>query len=405
MPVSLPVWPRFAVSYVPLSSSHPVTSYILHQTDLRLSHSSAFMPKKAQARLNPLPLPTEMLDLIFSILLDTDRKGLAKCCLVSQSMNHIAASILYRRIRVSPIAHLDSRADHATDRFTATGKQKTNTRKKKLLKCAEIVTIDYHHASWCGNKTFKYPKLDTLVLRMNVNGLGPVLHAHDILEKQCTLVKCLEPRKVVFYESCFTNISGDMLGVPFKLLSSVEAITFVCTLTGVKPTMSWGGYPNDMSRLKKLVWIFHTPNPSTRWVPGAVSVLGRTRSHLSQDIMVLTGTIRNLPDIPILIVNAGSLDHVYVGENLWDETRGQEKFASVLKQNIIRGGYRRGVRPDPSGKWVTDQDPVNIQKELDEEAMSSKIFERITFLSMKDYLMNHNWVGELRNDEARAWLQ
>ncbi|WVW78473.1 hypothetical protein I302_100427 [Kwoniella bestiolae CBS 10118] len=361
-------------------------------------------PKKVASSSTPkLPLPTEILSLVFTYLLHDDRSSLAQCCRVSHAMFSIAAPILYQHVYVSSIPAIDSRSDHPPDRFTATGKEKTSTRKKKLLKNAQVVTIDFHHATWCGNKSFKYPKLDTLVLRLCINGLGPVLHAFDILEKQCSLAKCLEPRKLVLENACFPNTSSDMLGVPFKLFEKAEQITFIATLTTIQPGGGAGGFPKDQSKLKKVVWIFLTPNPATKWTPGTQGVMGRNNRSVDFDMMTFAHVVRSFDDVPFYIVNAGGIDHNYVGLKEWNETLVQEKFASTLKTMIIQGGFRRPYylgQSEPN----QDQEQEDIRKEQEEEQVSMKIWENVKMLTMKEYLQNHNWTGEFECEEAKLWL-
>ncbi|OCF76914.1 hypothetical protein I204_02623 [Kwoniella mangroviensis CBS 8886] len=341
-------------------------------------------PRKPTTSAPPLPLPIEIFSLVFTYLLDTDGSSLARCCRVSHSFFDVAAPVLYQRVIVSPDPARDSRRDFAPDRITANGKEKTSTRKKKLLKNAQVVTIDFHHATWCGNKSFKYPKLHTLVLN---------------------LAKCLDPKKLVLVNACFTNISGDMLGVPFKLLKDAEQLTFIATLTPIHPSMMSGGFPRDQSKLKKVVWIFHAPTPARRWSPGNQDILGeRERSRLDGDMDIFVSVIRSFPDIPIYIVNAGYLDHRYAGVKEWREDAVQDKFAETLKQKIIMEGFRRGRHWGADGKIEANEDPEEIRKEKEAEKLSLKKFNTIKLLTMKGYLENHDWTGEFDCKEAKLWL-
>ncbi|WWC86914.1 uncharacterized protein L201_001793 [Kwoniella dendrophila CBS 6074] len=352
-------------------------------------------PRKASSsQSNSLPLPVDILSLVFSILQATDRHSLTTCCRVSHSFFDIAGPILYRHISVSPNNLLDSRKGFSPDKFTSNGKEKSNTRKKKLLKTAEVVIMDDHHASWCGNKSFKYPKLDTLVLFLCVNGLGPVLHSNDILEKQCSLVKCLNPRKLVLQNCTLNNIQGEMLGIPYKIFQTVEQITYITGLSQVKPNSSWGGLPKE-NKLKKIVWIFDPSLPTMRWKPGEIGIFGRENRDSTLDFMALmplSGFLRNLNDLnpipPVYIVNSGWLDHKY-----------------QLKEGIIQQGYRRGMHLNQNTKqWEQDTDPEDIQKEQADEQKSLQIFNSITFLTMKEYLNNHDWKGEINSAIAKLWL-
>ncbi|WVQ69234.1 uncharacterized protein L199_007451 [Kwoniella botswanensis] len=353
-------------------------------------------PHKSTTSAPPLPLPTEILSLVFAYLLDTDRKSLARCCRVSHSIFSIAAPILYRRISISNVLRRDSRVDHSTDRYTAAGKEKTNTRKKKLLRNAEVVTFDDHHATWCGNKTFKYPKLKILVLNLALVGLGSVLHSNDILEKQCSLVKCLEPKKLVLNNMSLINIQTfDMFGVPHKLFGFIEEITLIAPLLPVKPRTIYGGFAT-MPKLKKLVWIFRTVSPGPRWVPGIHDLLGeRQMSKLDRDLQALASFMKGIPvDVPTFIVNSGSMHHRYVGEDTWNERRIQDNFANKLKQAMIAEKLDDwGHRNEANQLGIEERRNIAIGKA-----------DSIKILTMKEYLENHDWTGEFDYREAKLWL-
>ncbi|WVQ98029.1 hypothetical protein IAU59_005151 [Kwoniella sp. CBS 9459] len=327
-----------------------------------------------------LPFPREVLNVVFSVLFDIDRASLPACCLVSRAFFDIAAPVLYRQICVTPSCRRDSRADYAPDKYTDTGRERTTTRKKKLLKAAEIVTFEAHHATWCGNKSFKYPKLKTLVLDMDQNGLGSVLHSGDILEKQCSYVRGQAPKKLVLKRVHLCRISSDMLGVPEKLFDTIEELTFICSITDIKPGSMAGGF-GPMKNLKKVVWIFDTPSPQTRWTLGTQGVFGRERDiDLRVDLFSFTHLISYLPDVPFIVVNAGSIDHQYFRIETWNELEVQDKFINMVKSGSLFGS-----------------------SEIEKEKYADK-FGKIKFLTMREYVGQYDWTGELEPKQVRSFL-
>ncbi|OCF32634.1 hypothetical protein I316_05814 [Kwoniella heveanensis BCC8398] len=347
------------------------------KSDTKQSARSSSQPQTA----NQSSFPREVLNQIFSALFEVDRASLTACCLASRPFFEIAAPIMYRHVVVSPSFVRDSRIDLAPDRYTDTGREKNTTRKKKLLKAAEIVTIDHHHATWCGNKSFKYPKLKTLVLNMTQNGLGSVLHADDILEKQCSYAKGQAPKKLVLKRIHLCRVSSDMLGVPEKLFDTIEELTFICPITDIKPGSMAGDF-GPMQKTKKLVWIFDTPDPRTRWTLGTRTMFGRESPGLEpMDLFSFTYLIKNLPDVPFYIVNAGSIDHKYFNLEKWNERDVRDKFIDMVKDGPLFGCDGENDRAEYTKKLA-----------------------RINFLTMREYIENHDWSGELEPKQVKAFL-
>nr|XP_019008503.1 uncharacterized protein I206_07062 [Kwoniella pini CBS 10737]OCF47284.1 hypothetical protein I206_07062 [Kwoniella pini CBS 10737] len=345
----------------------------------------------------PLPLPLELISLILTHLYEVDRASLATACQVSKAMFQVAAPILYRQIHVSPLIWRDSRNDHSPDRFTPTGKEKTNTRKKKILKNAEIVIIDSHHATWCGNKSFKYPNLKTLVLNLTVNGFGPVLHGNDILEKQCSLVKCLQPKKLVLFGMTLTSITTyEMFGVPPKIFENIEQLTLVAPMEPIKPRSIWGGF-SDMPKLKKLVWIFHTAHPALKWSSGSQALLGEGGAPKKTDLNALGHFLREVSDIPTYVVNSGSLHPNYVGKVAGSKVEIKGNVVDYL-ENLMSEGE---IGPWFSSGW---KEGISDTEKQEKKEKFRKRFDNIRFISMKEYLENHDWTGEILPDEAKLWI-
>ncbi|WVF69837.1 hypothetical protein IAT40_004616 [Kwoniella sp. CBS 6097] len=333
-----------------------------------------------QSNADCLPLPREILSKVFSLLLHFDRTTLTACCLTSRAFFDVAAPVLYRHVYVSSIERFDSRLDRAPNRYTDTGKEKQTTRKKKLLRQAEMVTIEFHHPNWCKDKAFKYPDLKTLVLDMAQCHLGLVLHPIDAPEKLCPCVKGLQPKKLILQWAHLCNISADILGVPEKLFDNIEELTFVCPITEIMPTMCFGGF-GPMKKLKRLTWIFSTPNPATRWTLGTQGIFGNMPTQPFMGLSCLSGTIVSLPDVPILIVNAGSIDHKWLGLKKWNEKRVEEKVIEIARSSSCFGAHRD-----------------------DEEENYEEKFDRAQFISMREYIEKYDWTGELEPEQVKAFL-
>ncbi|KAK4685651.1 hypothetical protein P7C73_g4501, partial [Tremellales sp. Uapishka_1] len=342
------------------------------------------MPRQSALAIDPaLPFPTEVLSLISN---SANRSSLAACCTVTRAIHDIAAPILYRFIVISSVRRRDSRFDADPKAFSSSGRVNPHTRKRRLLLHAEEVTVELHHEDDCP-KPLKFPKLHTLRLELGLAGYGPTLHYGGISEKQCVSVKALKPKRLVLRGASICNIQQYPAGFGKTLYTDLEELVFVCPNTTVRPNSCSSSF-HGVEKLKGVVWIFLTRDPKEIWRFGTETVLGRHASHGFMTELASFGSVLcDLPLIPIIIVNGSAVEQGKVFQSTSDA---EKQFATTVYSSL-QWGFERDDRSPPSK-------PSDLTKRIDEK------FALIKFLSMEQYISDHQWQGVLEEQEIQGWI-
>ncbi|OCF76882.1 hypothetical protein I204_02590 [Kwoniella mangroviensis CBS 8886] len=367
------------------------------------------------------PFPLAVLRRIFTHLLYIHRSALAICCRVSRSFSQIASPILYSRIGISSIPQRDSRADHSLDRLTVNGREKTTTRKKKLLKCARYITVDAHDSSTlCGigrNKKLSFPELEVLTLCLTIDSTGPILHNDPIVhppkrkQQECSLLKRITtaPKKLVLDGANMTSITAFPLGFPKNIYDNLEEITFICPPIVYLPDPSVVGFP-DWSELplKKVNWMFFTKDKDHYWTLGQHHLDPTKQRYgsgrFTDEYWSFGKFLLSFPtNIEINVINSGSIHPCTIGSVYLDQQYNQNLFANKVRQGMLAEVQSRARRHGPvqNGNY-TEQD-LKITLDID-MAKAQERWSAIRWVGMIEYLRNNDWEGELEPDEFKVWL-
>ncbi|WWC86945.1 uncharacterized protein L201_001826 [Kwoniella dendrophila CBS 6074] len=307
-----------------------------------------------------LPLPVEILLVIFGKYLGNDRNTLTICCRTSRSLFNVVSPILYRRIGISPYQKRDSRLDLSLEKlsnFSSSSmmtptRNKSNinskSRKSKLLKFATHLRIDAHDPLTMLNhsKIYDFPNLKVLTLCLTINNQGPTLHTQTFStfnlqatnqrksdNKQCSLLNNILIKanhgngieKLIIDGSNMTNIIGYPQGFPSRIYDTIRELTFICPSINYLPEPLFGGFPDfNNSPLKKVNWIFYTENKSCSWKLG--------RIPLNVDI---TDNDFVQPNIPQYQYNRDLGKFI---DELWSFSNFILQFPATIQINIVNSG-------------------------------------------------------------------
>ncbi|OCF37352.1 hypothetical protein I316_00473 [Kwoniella heveanensis BCC8398] len=492
-----------------------------------------------------------ILERIFSVVLNTDRKALTTCVRVSKHFHAVATPLLYSRVRLGAIPPTDSRRD-ATDadadenlsRISAKRYNPvTSERKKRLLEYARIVRVDAHYLNFCRTETgteadtdivgrkpqssasgsnshggsvsivnkqtirevssatsktssshsgqgtitsnihsLRFPNIKTLVIHPLVKTIpeegGPSLHAehqHDWPRpkdpKTCSvigdLVNALDQTQLKGHQTkiVLNTIVPNRFdlfppGLPKDTYDNIDQLTLVAPVINFRFGSTSPDNLPSLPKLKKLVFIFKTPDPNIQWKLGTHNMFGWGGLHdfFGEDFRYLVDLVWKLEDqtTPVCIVNADRLYHLHVGLRQGATSEAvQGAFEAKFRQSLsycaytvehdhgqswafsdsegsddgrtpmqkvedemmeemvasITGGVREYKRErdlkrmrKESERAIRKRDrPERHQREKDEKERLRIKLDNIRYITMDEYLACHDWEGEIDPEDAVKW--
>ncbi|WVQ98024.1 hypothetical protein IAU59_005144 [Kwoniella sp. CBS 9459] len=342
-------------------------------------------PIQQQGPVTSLISNREILERIFYMVLNTDRKALTACARASKHFHSVAAPVLYSRIRLSAVPPHDSRregpnADHIANLSSislADWNPVTSDRKKALLKHAKIVSVDPHCINVCKHRTPTDVKTGSREGDKNQKSgghddttaapaeAGATDRPNDIyslnLPKTTTLV--ISPLMKTYPEAGpFYHMEYEAQGFSSQAHESCGFISSLvhpdhqnCPCPGLKKIVLDSTYDStfpSLPKLNELVFIFHTEDPSVKWKMGTHNIFGWAGIHyFSSDLFSLAQLLWHLedPTTPVYIVNAGSLYHTHVGLKKGATVEMiQEAFLKDLFSSLSSKTYKQELDFPPS---------------------------------------------------------
>ncbi|WVF69842.1 hypothetical protein IAT40_004623 [Kwoniella sp. CBS 6097] len=397
----------------------------------------------------------------------------------------------------------------------------TFDRKKRLLQHASVVRVDAHFYNFCkindtspefnkikrefgrhfGNHSggtddvqdntesvddvhsLQFPKMKTLVIYPIVQTVpeetAPYFHAKTQLDRwrptkvdedcsvTATLARALGAtqqgeglKKIVLHTIVINRFDLFPTGLPKDTYDNIDQLTLVAPMINFRFSNTSPSTLPALPNLKKLVFIFKTPEPKMQWKMGTHTMFGWGGLHdfFSEDLRTFVDLVWQLddPTTQVYIINADWLYHLHVGlykgatseavqeafkqefcqslsyspytvkhdlghtwpfsdsEDSDDGLTKEQKMDKRMMEEVaasMAGNLRafkeqkrwEEVRKDMERAERKRNRPERHQREKDEKERLKIKLKNIHFITMEEYIANHDWEGELDPADIVKW--
>ncbi|WVQ98019.1 hypothetical protein IAU59_005139 [Kwoniella sp. CBS 9459] len=269
------------------------------------------------------------------------------------------------------------------------------------------------------------------------------------------------PKKIVLNTIIVNRFDLFPPGLPKDIYDGIDQLTLVAPMIDFRFTSTDTKTLPSLPNLKKLVLVFKSPEPKVQWKMGTHNMFGWGGLHdfVHEDLRYFTQFLWQLedPTTQVYIVNSDWLYHLHVGlkkgatseavqaafkKKLFDSlsnhpykvefdtghswpfsdsessddglTKEQKMNKAMLEEvHALMGGM--GAREYKSKKWdqqlekereraIRKRDrPERHQREKDDKERLRIKLDNIHFVTMRDYLANHDWEGEIEPEDVIKW--